>query len=87
MHSNGTSKLPPGRILTDHAKTSGTPDVDGRSIGPDHLSCAFMGPDDADEIRGCEVCTQDDGSLHMPTNYERLGKRLVINSKSTGNLT
>ena len=46
-----------------------------------------MGPDDADEIRGCEVHTQDDGSLHMPTNYERLGKWLVINGKSTGNLT
>ena len=46
-----------------------------------------MSPDDADEIRGCEVCAQDDWSLHMPTNYERLGKRLVINGKSTGNLT
>ena len=46
-----------------------------------------MGPDDADEIRGCEVCAQDDGSLYMPTNYERLGKRLVINDKSTGSLT
>ena len=46
-----------------------------------------MVPDDADEIRRCEVCTQDDRSLHMPTNYERLGKRLVINGKSSGNLT
>ena len=46
-----------------------------------------MGLDDADKICGCEVRTQDDRSLHMPTNYERLGKRLVINSKSTGNLT
>ena len=46
-----------------------------------------MGPDDADEICGCEVCAQDEGSLHMPTNYERLGKQLVINGKSTGNLT
>ena len=46
-----------------------------------------MGPDDADEIHGCEVCAQDDGSLHIPTNYERLGKRLVIDGKSTGNLT
>ena len=27
MHSNGTSKLPPGHILMDCAKTSGTPDV------------------------------------------------------------
>ena len=46
-----------------------------------------MGPYDADKICGCKVCAQDDGSLHMPTNYERLGKRLVINGKSTGNLT
>ena len=62
-------------------------DHDGRSIGPDHLFCAFTGPYNANELRGCEVSTQDDGSLHMPTNYERLGKWLVVNSKSTGNLT
>ena len=37
MHSNGTSKLPPGHILTDHAKTSGTPDVSGSSITVDPL--------------------------------------------------
>ena len=27
MHSNGTSRLPPGRILMEHAKTSGNPYV------------------------------------------------------------
>ena len=27
VHSNGTSKLPPGHILMEHAKTSGMPDV------------------------------------------------------------
>ena len=33
-----TSKLPPGRILTDHAKTSGTPEVvSGSSITVDPL--------------------------------------------------
>ena len=38
MHSNGTSKLPPGRILTDHTKTSGTPDVvTGSSMTVDPL--------------------------------------------------
>ena len=38
VHSNGTSKLPPGRILTDHAKTSGIPDiVSGSSITVDPL--------------------------------------------------
>ena len=38
MHSNGTSKLPSGRILMDHAKTSGTPDVvSGSSMTVDPL--------------------------------------------------
>ena len=38
MHSNGTSQLPPGRILTEHAKTSGMPDVvSGSSITVDPL--------------------------------------------------
>ena len=38
VHSNGTSKLPPGRILTDRAKTSGIPDVmSGSSITVDPL--------------------------------------------------
>ena len=38
MHSNGTSKLPPGHILTDRAKTSGTPDVvSGSSMTVDPL--------------------------------------------------
>ena len=38
MHSNGTSRLPPGRILTEHAKTSGMPDVmSGSSITVDPL--------------------------------------------------
>ena len=38
MHSNGTSKLLPGRILTERAKTSGMPDVvSGSSITVDPL--------------------------------------------------
>ena len=38
VHSNGTSKLPPGQILTDRAKTSGIPDVvSGSSITIDPL--------------------------------------------------
>ena len=33
MHSNGTSRLPPGCILTEHATTSGMPEVvSGNSI-------------------------------------------------------
>ena len=33
VHSNGTSRLPPGRILTEHATTSGMPEVvSGNSI-------------------------------------------------------
>ena len=31
VQSNGTSKLPPGHILMEHAKTSGMPDVVSRS--------------------------------------------------------
>ena len=38
MHSNGTSKLPPGHILMEHAKASGMPDVvSGSSITVDPL--------------------------------------------------
>ena len=38
VHSNGTSKLPPGRIFTERAKTSGMPDVvSGSSITVDPL--------------------------------------------------
>ena len=38
MHSNGTSKLPPGHILMECAKTSGMPDVvSGSSITVDPL--------------------------------------------------
>ena len=61
VHSNGTSKLPPGHILTECAKTSGMPDVVSgsshysRSVRSDHLPRAFMGPDDTDEIRRREV--------------------------------
>ena len=33
VHSNETSRLPPGRILTEHASTSGMPEVvSGNSI-------------------------------------------------------
>ena len=38
VHSNGTSKLPPGRILMERAKTRGMPDVvSGSSITVDLL--------------------------------------------------
>ena len=38
VHSNGTSKLPPGHILTERTKTSGMPDVvSGSSITVDPL--------------------------------------------------
>ena len=47
----------------ERAETSGMPDVMSGSsicsdsIRSDHLPHAFMGPDDADEIRRCEVCS------------------------------
>ena len=38
VHSNRTSKLPPGHILTERAKTNGTPDVvSGSSMTVDPL--------------------------------------------------
>ena len=38
VHSNGTSELPPGCILMEHTKTSGTPDVvSGSSMTVDPL--------------------------------------------------
>ena len=38
VHSNGTSRLPPGHILTEHARTSGMPEVvSGSSITVDPL--------------------------------------------------
>ena len=38
MHSNGTSRLPPGLIFTECAKTRGTPEVvSGSSITVDPL--------------------------------------------------
>ena len=38
VHSNGTSRLPPGRILTERANTSGMPEVvSGNSIMVDPL--------------------------------------------------
>ena len=46
VHSNGTSKLPPGHILTDHTKTSGTPEfVSGSSMTVDPLDLIiFLAP-------------------------------------------
>ena len=32
MHSSGTSRLPPGRILMEHANTSGMPEVVSGSL-------------------------------------------------------
>ena len=38
VHSNGTSRLPPGRIFTEHASTRGMPEVvSGSSITVDPL--------------------------------------------------
>ena len=38
VHSNGTSRLPPGLIFTEHAKTRGMPEVvSGSSITVDPL--------------------------------------------------
>ena len=46
-----------------------------------------MGPDDADKIHQCEVHSEYERSLHVPADYKRLGKWLIINCKSAGDLT
>ena len=43
VHSNGTSRLPPGRILTEHANTSGMLEVvSGNSIMVEPLDCIIF---------------------------------------------
>ena len=43
VHSNGTSRLPPGLIFMEHAKTSGMPEVvSGSSITVDPLDCIIF---------------------------------------------
>ena len=43
VHSNGTSRLPPGLIFTEHAKTRGMPEVvSGSSITVDPLDCIIF---------------------------------------------
>ena len=59
VHSNRTSKLQPGHILTEHAKTSGTPNVVSESsmtVDPLDLIIFLVPSWDANEIRRCEVC-------------------------------
>ena len=46
-----------------------------------------MGPDDADKIHQCEVCSQYNGSLHVFTDYKRLCEWLIIDCESAGDLT
>ena len=43
VHSNGTSRLPPGLIFMEHAKTWGMPEVvSGSSITVDPLDCIIF---------------------------------------------
>ena len=43
MHSSGTSRLPPGHILMEHASTSGIPEVvSGSSITVELLDCIIF---------------------------------------------
>ena len=43
VHSNGTSRLPPGCILMEHANTSGMPEVvSGSSITVELLDCTIF---------------------------------------------
>ena len=73
MHSSGTSRLPPGRILMEHANTSGMPEVvSGSSITVELLDriifCVpsqiqmmpmkFMGVKSVPNMIGCVMCLQ-----------------------------
>ena len=43
VHSSGTSRLPPGHILMEHANTSGMPEVvSGSSITVEPLDCIIF---------------------------------------------
>ena len=73
VHSNGTSRLPPGRILMEHANTSGMPEVvSGNSIMVEPLDhiifhvplwvkttpTKFMDVKSIPNISGCVMCLQ-----------------------------
>ena len=73
VHSSGTSRLPPGRILMEHASTSGMPEVvSGSSITVepfDHITfhmpsqvqmmpMKFMDVKSVPNIIGCVMCLQ-----------------------------
>ena len=90
MHSNGTSRLPPGLIFMEHARTRGMPEVvSGSSITMDPLdhiifcvpSCVQMMPMKFMAVKSVPR------SFHVPTNYKRLSEWLTIDSESTGYLS
>ena len=73
VHSNGTSRLPPGHILMEHANTSGMPKVvSGSSITVEPLDCIifcvpslvqtmptkFMDVKSVPNMIGCIMCLQ-----------------------------
>ena len=73
VHSSGTSRLPPGRILTEHANTSGMPEVvSGSSITVEPLDriifhvtlrvqtmpMKFVDVKSAPNMIGCVICLQ-----------------------------
>ena len=73
MHSSGTSRLPPGRILMEHANTSGMPKVvSGSSITVEPLNCIifhvpsrvqmmptkFVDVKSVPNMIGCVICLQ-----------------------------
>ena len=45
-----------------------------------------MGPDDANKIRGGEVHSQYNRSLHVPTDYKRLCEWLIIGCEGASDL-
>ena len=45
-----------------------------------------MGPDDTNKIRGSEVHPQYNRSLHVSTDYKRLGEWLIVDCEGAGDL-
>ena len=92
MHSNRTSKLPPGHILTERAKTSGMPDVvSGSSITVDPLDLIiFLVPSRVQMTLTKFVDVKSIPSIMgrcMCLQTIRLCEWLIIDCESAGDLT
>ena len=90
VHSSGTSRLPPGHILTEHASTSGMPEVvPGSSITVEPLDrIIFCVPSwvQMTPMKFVDVKSVPNMIGHVSTNYKRLCEWLAIYCKGAGHL-